>query len=91
MCIFLTAIHCTWGMWGEWTSCSKTCGDGHLTRQRVHAILAQYGGNNCTGNSVDAKHCNVQDDLRATIDELRAQLNQSKCYEIEKFRMLTKA
>ena len=65
--MFCSAIHCAWGSWGEWTSCSKTCGDGNLTRQRAHAILSQYGGNNCTGSSLDTKHCNTQDDLRATI------------------------
>ena len=78
---FFAAIHCDWGLWGEWTTCSKTCGDGNVTRKRVHSILAQYGGNNCTGNSMDTKHCNVQDELRATIDELRA---QSRCLTIRR-------
>ena len=78
---FFAAIHCDWGLWGEWTTCSKTCGDGNLTRKRVHSILAQYGGNNCTGNSMDTKHCNVQDSLRATIANLRA---QSRYHTIER-------
>ena len=75
---FFEAIHCAWGLWGEWTTCSKTCGDGNLTRKRVHSILAQYGGNNCTGNSMDTKHCNIQDELKAKVADLTAQLDQSK-------------
>jgi len=61
------AIDCEWGMWGEWSDCSKACGDGVLTRKRVHSIFAQYGGQNCTGEQQVTQHCNVMDDLKKTI------------------------
>ena len=90
MCMFFAAIHCAWGLWGEWTTCSTTCGDGNLTRQRVHAILAQYGGNNCTGNSMDTKHCNIQDDLRAKIAQLE-QTNADLQVKLNKGKYVSKS
>ena len=76
-------------MWGEWSDCSKACGDGVLTRKRVHSIFAQYGGQNCTGEQQVTQHCNVMDDLKKTIaqqeqtiKDLTDQLYPSKsCHE----------
>ena len=87
--LFFAAIDCEWGMWGEWSDCSKACGDGVLTRKRVHSIFAQYGGQNCTGEQQVTQHCNVMDDLKKTIaqqeqtiKDLTDQLYPSKsCHE----------
>ena len=88
--MFLAAIHCAWGLWGEWsTTCSKTCGDGNLTRERVHSILPQYGGNNCTGNSLDTKHCNIQDDLKDTIAQQGQTLKHLKQTIVQQGQTLT--
>ena len=77
-----------WGTWGEWGECSTICGDGTRERQRVHAIVAQYGGDNCTGEPMDDKSCNVLEETKlvvaqqqAKIEDLKRQIEeeQSKC------------
>ena len=50
-----------WGEWGDFTSCSKTCGGGEKFRYRTISQQAYNGGNNCEGNSVDIQLCNVDD------------------------------
>jgi len=51
---------CSW-QWGEWTTCSKTCGDGTSTRNQF-CICPGYGksdNNRCSGYSqIDSKPCN---------------------------------
>ena len=46
-------INCKWGQWG---SCSKTCGPGN--QNRVIEQQAQHGGRDCRGSSV--KGCNLK-------------------------------
>jgi len=50
---------CQWGVWGEWSDCSVSCGDGNGTRSRVREIgvLATFGGPNCTGAFENLAHC----------------------------------
>ena len=71
---FITAINCEWGTWGEWGECSTSCGDGSRERQRVHAIVAQFGGDNCTGEPMDNKSCNVLEEIKLVVAQQQAQL-----------------
>ena len=52
-------VHCQWGDWifGE---CSQSCGGGSRTRTRTQKVLAQNGGEECTGPASMDESCNVQ-------------------------------
>ncbi|CAB4055396.1 Hemicentin-1,Thrombospondin-1,Adhesion G protein-coupled receptor B3,Thrombospondin-2,Adhesion G protein-coupled receptor B1,Mucin-like protein [Lepeophtheirus salmonis] len=43
-------IDASWSLWTQWTSCTKTCGEGRRERQR-NCDGALFGGRPCTGNS----------------------------------------
>ena len=51
-------VDCKWGSFGEWESCSKTCGNGWKTRRRSILITAENGGRECIGNAAESKSCN---------------------------------
>merc|ERR1712029_656821 len=82
-------IDCEWGEWGEYSQCYPECGNGTATRQRVHTILAQYGGANCTGDEQEERECNLMEDLEAkvleyqgTILNLSQQINNAQSANI---------
>ena len=50
-------MNCSWSVWSNWTSCSSTCGEGHQTRTRDYATLAQYGGSECVGGKNETQIC----------------------------------
>ena len=81
----LSAINCVWGVWGEFGECSTDCGDGIRERHRVRAIVAQHGGDECDGQTVDDKSCNLLEEARLEaaqqkikIADLKKQLGHSK-------------
>ncbi|VDI32962.1 Hypothetical predicted protein [Mytilus galloprovincialis] len=50
-------VHGTWSVWSA-TTCSVTCGVGTSLRSRnCSNPYPQYGGNNCTGKSIDHVTC----------------------------------
>ena len=47
-----------WTKWGLWSVCSVSCGVGVNVRRRSCTNPAPaFGGNNCTGESMDVKDC----------------------------------
>ena len=46
-----------WGLWGDYGTCSKTCGTGQQTRSRPCRDVD--GGEACVGNSTDTRDCNT--------------------------------
>ena len=54
----LEIINCTWGSYGEWTTCTKPCGGGEKTRSRSEETPASNGGLECEGNSTERSSCN---------------------------------
>ena len=51
----------SWGDYGSWTDCTRTCGGGTSTRRRLCDSPAPlYGGRECTGSEVEEKTCNNQ-------------------------------
>ncbi|XP_045179646.1 A disintegrin and metalloproteinase with thrombospondin motifs adt-1-like isoform X1 [Mercenaria mercenaria] len=55
------AVHGQWSDWGEWSNCTVTCENGTKSRQRdCDNPLPQFGGMNCTGDSLDIEECSEQ-------------------------------
>ena len=53
------SVNCQWASWGSWQSCSKTCGGGDQKRTRTKSVVAQYGGNECSGSYTSTQSCNT--------------------------------
>uniref|UniRef100_H2Z9R3 MACPF domain-containing protein n=1 Tax=Ciona savignyi TaxID=51511 RepID=H2Z9R3_CIOSA len=45
-------IHCSWGEWGNWSSCTS-CYPGGRSRTRSVTTAAMFGGDQCSGSSVN--------------------------------------
>ena len=54
----LEPVDCKWGPYGEWSSCSKTCGGGEKSRTRLVSQLASNGGKACEGEATETTSCN---------------------------------
>ncbi|KAI8487892.1 hypothetical protein Bbelb_343400 [Branchiostoma belcheri] len=49
-----------WSSWGEWSSCSVTCGYGSQSRSRTCTNPAPaYGGADCAGSAQETRQCNA--------------------------------
>ena len=44
-------VDCEWGIYGVWSSCSKSCGSGVKSRSRSKVQEAENGGSPCVGNA----------------------------------------
>ena len=55
------SVDCVWDDYGEWSSCSKSCGVGQQSRTRTIKIDADNGGKECTGSSTDSRECNTKE------------------------------
>ena len=51
-------VNCEWGSYGDWSSCSVSCGEGEKSRTRPVAIAASNGGQACAGNATEKMVCN---------------------------------
>ena len=52
------SVHGNWGLWGAWTTCSKTCGVAEKTRSRICNNPANaHGGETCDGSSQEKNTC----------------------------------
>jgi len=52
-------VDCVMGDWSGWSSCSKDCGGGVMTRSRVPVTESENGGMTC-GEATDPQQCNVE-------------------------------
>jgi F-spondin, putative len=51
-------IDCVVTPWGEWSPCSKTCGNnGRMTRRRMIKLNPQNGGKPCPKKLVQRRKC----------------------------------
>ena len=55
----LLAVDCRWSSFGNWSPCSKTCGNGYKTSQRYRMNNATHGGKECEGETVRMVQCNL--------------------------------
>lgn len=51
-------VDCSWETWGNWSSCSKTCGGGLQSRTR-RETPAKFGGLPCSGSAKEDDPCNT--------------------------------
>ena len=56
----IIAVDCQWSPW-TLGQCSKTCGDGSMTKTRTQEISAANGGDECEGADSLDETCNVRD------------------------------
>ena len=52
-------VDCTWDSFGEWSSCTKSCGGGEKTRKRSILTPASDGGQDCKGPAIEKDWCNT--------------------------------
>ena len=58
--LFQVLTNGQWSPWGDFSSCTKTCGTGTRGRSRTCASPALFGdGKNCVGSSVETEICNI--------------------------------
>ena len=53
------SVDCTWGPWGTWSACSKTCGGGTRTQTRIKSVVEANGGD-CIGKNQQEETCNQE-------------------------------
>lgn len=51
-------VDCQWGPWGEWNTCSVTCGDGEVVRLRSKIYESINNGTLCDGGPEESVVCN---------------------------------
>ena len=56
----LVTLDCEWGPYEAWSTCSKTCGSGQMSRSRSVYRTAANGGKECHGNATEKMNCNEQ-------------------------------
>ena len=54
--LFFLIVNCQLTKWSEWTTCSKTCGYGSISRYRQVAIPVSNGGSRCE-EEAEASSC----------------------------------
>merc|ERR1712212_341674 len=69
----LPKVDCTWGPWGSWSACSKTCGGGTRTQTRIKSVVEANGGD-CIGKNQQEETCN-QEKCQTCDDDI---LNQNE-------------
>ena len=48
----------SWSQWGDWSECSKTCGNGEKKRVRkCDNPRPQHGGKLCVGDEQEVQAC----------------------------------
>ncbi|KAM7323434.1 hypothetical protein ACRRTK_017540 [Alexandromys fortis] len=50
----------TWGVWGEWSPCSRTCGGGISFRERPCYSQRRDGGASCVGPARSHRTCHTE-------------------------------
>ncbi|XP_051004198.1 papilin [Acomys russatus] len=50
----------TWGAWGEWSPCSRTCGGGVSSRERPCYSQRRDGGTSCVGPTRSHRTCHTE-------------------------------
>ena len=51
-------VDCVWSPFGNWSTCSKTCGSGERVAKRSIITESIGGGKECDGDSMKIEACN---------------------------------
>lgn len=67
------AVDCEMALWGEWTACDTTCGNGQRQRYRQVAQYANKFGKSCGGNATEVNltqvgFCNEKTECNAWVN-----------------------
>ena len=54
---YMFQVNCLWSTWGEWTTCSASCGTGTKEKSRWVKIRAKNGGEPCQGSDTQIDIC----------------------------------
>ena len=52
------SVDCVWSTFGNWSECSKSCGEGEKTSVRTILQQPLFGGTQCEGNATKSEICN---------------------------------
>ena len=52
-------MDCEWDDFGDWGSCSTSCGGGTQSRTRSIKKQEENGGNPCIGDEIENQSCNT--------------------------------
>ena len=55
----MLTVNCAFNAWGNWDTCTKTCGGGTHQRARSIGVVVAHGGTNCTGSAIENGVCNA--------------------------------
>ena len=64
-------VHCRWGNWGHWSTCSKSCGTGNSYRYRSIELQAANGGTPCSGQGSETTSCQITNTAECVTQGLR--------------------
>ena len=53
--LLVSVVEGAWAVWGGWSDCSTTCGQGSMSRTRGHS-----DGLPCSGSGTDTDNCQGQ-------------------------------
>ena len=76
---YIEVVDCVWGEYGEWSTCTATCGGGTRTRTRPEATPASNGGAPCSGSATETGQCNTDACLGSNILKAVTKRNLNTC------------
>ena len=53
-------VDCKWSQYGDWSSCSSSCGESRKAKARYQIQAALYGGKDCEGDSKMFEACDLE-------------------------------
>ena len=61
-----------WSEWGDWSTCSKTCGGGEQSRNReCNNPVTAYFGEDCDGDLEETQTCNPIECAGLTFEQIQ--------------------
>ena len=57
--LLLYLVDCKWTEFSSWSSCSKSCGGGQMSRQKTVLRNETNGGVACSGPAKESRNCNT--------------------------------